>query len=43
MIKPGTVLYEVTGVSEEVAVKALTLAGNKLPFSTKVIAKRTTL
>ena len=43
VIKPGTILYEVTGVSEEVAVKALTLAGNKLPFSTKVIAKRTTL
>lgn len=43
VIKPGTILYEVTGVSEEVAMKALTLAGNKLPFSTKVIAKRTTL
>ncbi len=43
VIKPGTILYEVTGVSERVAVKALTLAGNKLPFSTKVIAKRTTL
>lgn len=43
VIKPGAILYELTGVSEKVAVKALTLAGNKLPFSTKVIAKRTTL
>ncbi|MCK9174208.1 MAG: 50S ribosomal protein L16 [Desulforhopalus sp.] len=43
VIKPGTVLYEVTGVSEEVAIEALTLAGNKLPFATKVIAKRNVL
>jgi large subunit ribosomal protein L16 len=43
VIRPGTILYEVTGVSEDVAVKALTLAGNKLPFATKVINKRTTL
>ncbi len=42
-VKPGTILYEVTGVSEEVAIKALTLAGNKLPFSTKVVTKRGTL
>jgi len=42
-VKPGTILYEITGVSEDVAVKALTLAGNKLPFSTKVITKRGTL
>lgn len=42
-VKPGTILYEITGVSEDVAIKALTLAGNKLPFSTKVITKRGTL
>jgi len=42
-IQPGTILYEINGVSEEVAVKALTLAGNKLPFSTKVVTKRGTL
>ena len=42
-VKPGTILYEITGVSEELAIKALTLAGNKLPFSTKVITKRGTL
>jgi large subunit ribosomal protein L16 len=42
-IKPGKVLYELAGVDEELAVRALTLAGNKLPFATKVISKRSTL
>lgn len=42
-IKSGRILYEVTGVDEEVARKALRLAGNKLPFPTKVIAKKETL
>ena len=42
-IKPGRILYELTGVDEELAVKALTLAGNKLPFATKVVSRRTTL
>jgi len=42
-VKPGRILYELAGVDEELAVRALTLAGNKLPFSTKVISKRTTL
>jgi large subunit ribosomal protein L16 len=39
-VKPGKILYELSGVTEELAVRALTLAGNKLPFATKVIAKR---
>jgi large subunit ribosomal protein L16 len=43
VIKPGRILYELTGVDEELAVKALTLAGNKLPFATKVISRSTTL
>lgn len=42
-IKPGRVLYEVTGVDEDTARKALKLAGAKLPFATKVISKRDTL
>ena len=42
-IKPGRILYELSGVSEELAVRALTLAGNKLPFGTKVVSKRSTL
>jgi len=42
-IKPGKILYELAGVDEELAVRALTLAGNKLPFATKVISKASTL
>jgi len=43
VVKPGRILYELTGVEEELAVKALRLAGNKLPFATKVISRSTTL
>lgn len=42
-IKPGRILYELAGVEEELAIRALTLAGNKLPFATKVITRRTSL
>ncbi|MCG6931581.1 MAG: 50S ribosomal protein L16 [Desulfofustis sp.] len=42
-IRPGKILYELSGVDEEMAVRALTLAGNKLPFGTKVISKKSTL
>ena len=42
-IKPGRILYEVTGVDEETARHALKLAGDKLPFATKVISKMDTL
>ena len=42
-IKPGRILYELVGVDAELAVKALKLAGNKLPFPTKVISRRDTL
>ncbi|MBI5558282.1 MAG: 50S ribosomal protein L16 [Deltaproteobacteria bacterium] len=42
-IKPGRILYEIIGVEESLAIKALKLAGNKLPFATKVISKRTTI
>lgn len=41
--KPGKIIYELTGVEESLAVRALTLAGAKLPFKTKVIIKRSTL
>lgn len=38
-IRPGKVLYELKGVPEVLAVKALKLAGYKLPFPTKVISR----
>ncbi len=43
VIKPGMILYEISGVDEDLAMKALNLAGNKLPFSTKVISRSTSL
>ena len=39
VIKPGKVLYELSGVPKELAMEALKLAGHKLPFATKVISK----
>jgi len=39
-IKPGKIIYELSGVDEELAIRALTLAGNKLPFATKVVSRR---
>lgn len=36
-IKPGRILYEITGVSEELAREALTLAAHKLPITTKIV------
>ena len=42
-IKPGRILYEITGVDEATARQALKLAGAKLPFATKVISKKDTL
>ncbi len=42
-IRPGKILYELAGVEESIAVRALTLAANKLPFATKVISKEKTI
>ena len=39
VVKPGRVLFEIAGVSEETAREALRLASHKLPIKTK-IAKR---
>jgi large subunit ribosomal protein L16 len=41
VIRPGKVLYELSGVPEELAVEALKLASYKLPFATKVISRNT--
>jgi large subunit ribosomal protein L16 len=42
-IKPGKVLYELKGVDEELAFRALQLAAAKLPFATKIISRSTTI
>lgn len=38
-IKPGRVLFEVDGVTEQVAKEALTLAAAKLPIKTRFVAR----
>lgn len=39
VVKEGLVLFEIAGVSEEVAREALRLASHKLPCSTKIVKK----
>lgn len=39
VVKPGRVLFEMAGVSEEVAREAMRLAGNKLPIKCKFVKK----
>ena len=38
-VKPGTILFEMQGVTEETAREAMRLAGHKLPLKTKFVAK----
>jgi len=39
VVKPGRVMFEMAGVSEEVAREALRLAGHKLPIKTKFVKR----
>src|SRR5210317_2489954 len=39
-IQPGRILYEMEGVTEEMAREAFRLAAAKLPFSTKFVARQ---
>ena len=41
VVKPGRVMFEIAGVSEEVAREALRLAGHKLPIKCKIVKKET--
>ncbi len=38
-VKPGRILFEIDGVSREVAYEALRIAGHKLPIRTKVVER----
>jgi len=38
-VKPGTILFEMQGVTEETAREAMRLAGHKLPVKTKFVMK----
>ena len=42
VVKPGRIMFEIAGVSEEVAREALRLASHKLPIKTKVVAREDT-
>ena len=42
VVKPGRVMFEIAGVSEEVAREALRLAANKLPIKCKFVTKEET-
>lgn len=39
VVRPGTIIYEMSGVSEEVAREAMRLAAHKMPIKTKFIVK----
>ncbi len=39
VVKPGRVLFEIAGVSEEVAKEAFRLAAHKLPVNTKFVTR----
>src|SRR5213595_3287904 len=39
VVKPGRILYEMDGVTREVALEALRLAAHKLPVATKFVAR----
>ncbi len=39
VVKPGRVLFEMGGVSEEVAREAMRLAAHKLPIKTKFVTR----
>ncbi len=43
VVKPGRILYEIEGVTEEVAAGAMELAASKLPFGAKVITRSSEL
>ncbi|MEA5582997.1 50S ribosomal protein L16 [Nodularia harveyana UHCC-0300] len=39
VVKPGRIMFEIAGVSEEIAREAMRLAANKLPIKTKFIVR----
>ena len=39
VVKPGRIMFEIAGVSEEVAMEALRLASYKLPIKSKIVKR----
>lgn len=40
VVKPGRILFEIEGVSEELAAEAFRLCSHKLPIKTKMVTRR---
>ena len=40
VVKPGKILYELTGLTATVARKALKIAGHKMPVKTQIVIKK---
>ena len=41
VVKPGRIIFEISGVSEDVAREAMRKAGHKLPINTKFVMRNT--
>ena len=41
VVKPGRIMFEMEGVSEEIAKEAMRLAGHKLPIKVKFVCRET--
>lgn len=39
VVKPGRLMFEVSGVTKELAYEALTIAAHKLPIKTKIVTR----
>lgn len=42
VVKPGRIMFEIAGIPQDTAKKALTLASSKMPMPTKIISRYTT-
>ena len=42
VVKPGRVMFEIAGVTDDIAREALRLAGHKLPIKSKIVKKEVT-
>ncbi len=40
VVKPGTIIFEMSGVARDLAAEAMHLAGSKLPFKTKFAERK---
>jgi len=43
VVKPGRILFEISGVDEELAKEAMRLASHKLPLDAKFVVRETSI